>query len=343
MRYDKTERLGVIETDRIVTKDIGWIFREQPIVDVGLDAIIEQSDDGNPKGKFLAVQIKTGKGNFLVSENKLTYYVSNIHYNYWLNLNIPIILVAHIPEKEKTCWQQISEQTLKKTKKRWKLEIPLNQELSSKSKKRLTQILSNKSDDNFVFQLYSGKIDPDSIFDIAENVNCIAESIVNVNAFINLLGELKEYTDSFNVDINKFNEKGLTLNDYEVKARIKGYSRQINVISKKIESETIIFSQLYSEGFFAYEQVILLYYLLTNDIKEFNEAKKSISAIPPSIENALLGIQSMRNSIAKLPNNISVLKESKRNLIEIVDMVIYEYSDAKELAIKIIENLNKEK
>ena len=70
MRYARTERLGVIETDRIITKEIGWIFRERPIVDVGLDAIIEQSEDGNPKGKFLAVQIKTGKGNFQVSEKK---------------------------------------------------------------------------------------------------------------------------------------------------------------------------------------------------------------------------------------------------------------------------------
>ncbi len=343
MRYDKTERLGVIETDKIVTKDIGWIFREQSIVDVGLDAIIEQSEDGNPKGKFLAVQIKTGRGNFSISENKLIYYVSHIHYNYWLNLNIPIILVAHIPESEKTCWQQISQQTLKKTKKRWKLEIPLNQELSSKSKKRLTQILSNKSDNNFVFELYSGKVDPDSIFDIAENVNCIAESIVNVNTFINLLTELKDNADSFNVDIRKYNERGLSLNDFEVKARIKGFSRQINVISKKIENETIIFSQLYSEGFFAYEQVILLYYLFTNDFKEFTEAKKSISVIPPSIESALIGITGMRESIAKLPNNISVLKESKRNLLETIDMVINEYKEAKELAIKIIDNLNEKK
>lgn len=343
MRYDKTERLGVIETERIVTQDIGWIFREQSILDVGIDAIIEQSDDGNPKGKFLAVQIKTGKGNFLVSENKLTYYVSNIHYNYWLNLNIPIILVAHIPEKEKTYWQQINELTLKKTKKQWKLEVPLNQELSSKSKKILTQILSNIYDDNFIFQLYSGDVGPDSIFDIADKVNCIAESIDNVNATSNLLKELKEYTDSLNVDINRFNEKGLSLNNIEVKARIKSFSRKINVISKKIENETIIFSQLYSEGFYAYVQVILLYYLFTNDIKELNDAKKKISVIPTSIEKALKGFQIMRNSIEKLPQNISILKESQKNLLEIVDMVINEYSEAKELAIKIIENLNKEK
>ncbi|WP_461491568.1 DUF4365 domain-containing protein, partial [Pontibacter sp. HJ8] len=39
-RYSSTERLGVIATDTIVTKDLGWIFREQTIVDVGIDALI---------------------------------------------------------------------------------------------------------------------------------------------------------------------------------------------------------------------------------------------------------------------------------------------------------------
>ena len=63
-RYRKTERLGVVETDRIVTKYLGWIFREQPVVDVGIDALIEESEEGYPKGRFLAAQIKTGKGNF---------------------------------------------------------------------------------------------------------------------------------------------------------------------------------------------------------------------------------------------------------------------------------------
>jgi hypothetical protein len=37
MRYNQTERLGVVETDLIVTKKLRWIFREQPIVDVGID------------------------------------------------------------------------------------------------------------------------------------------------------------------------------------------------------------------------------------------------------------------------------------------------------------------
>lgn len=343
MRYDRTERLGVIETDRIITKEIGWIFREQPIIDVGLDAIIEQSEEGNPTGKFLAVQIKTGKGNFQVSEKVITYYVSNIHYNYWLNLDIPIILVAHLPESNKTYWQEINERNLKKTKKHWKIEIPINQELTLKAKNRLTQILSNKSDNNSVFQLYSGKVEPDSIFDIIEDVNCISESIINIQEFIDLLLELTEHANAFTSDINKFNDRGLSIHDPEVKARIKGFSRQINVVSKKIENEIIIFSELYSEGFYAYEQVIMTYYLFTRDVEEFNEAMKSIKVIPPSIDSALKGIKGMRDSISRLPNNIPVLKESKTNLLETTDMVIIEFNEAKQIANKIIEKLNKEK
>ena len=96
MRYNKTERLGVIETDRIVTEEIGWIFREQPIIDVGLDAIIEEVINDEPTGKFLALQIKTGEGNFHKTEKSLTHYVSNIHYNYWLSLSIPIIIIASL-------------------------------------------------------------------------------------------------------------------------------------------------------------------------------------------------------------------------------------------------------
>ena len=122
-RYSNTERLGVIETDRIVTKYLGWIFREQPIVDVGIDALLEQSEEGNPKGRFLAAQIKTGKGNFYVSDKRLTYYVSHIHYNYWLNLEIPIILIAHIPESDKTYWQVISEETFKNLRKGGRLRF----------------------------------------------------------------------------------------------------------------------------------------------------------------------------------------------------------------------------
>ena len=60
-RYTPTERIGINEVEKVIIKNIGWIFREQPIADVGIDAIIEQVENGEPTGKFIALQIKTGK------------------------------------------------------------------------------------------------------------------------------------------------------------------------------------------------------------------------------------------------------------------------------------------
>ena len=343
MRYDKTERLGVIATDQIITKEIGWIFREQPIIDVGLDAIIEQSEDGNPTGRFIAVQIKTGKGNFQITENKITYYVSNIHYNYWINLEIPIIIVAHFPDNEKTYWLEINKQTLKRTKKKWKLEIPKYHELSIKAKKGLTEILSSNSKKSFAFELYKGKLEPDTIFDIVENVNCISESIENVKNFINILFDFEEKTNSFNDVLHKQNERGLTTNDLEVKASIKGYARQMNTSSMKIENEIIIFAKLFSVGFYAFEQVIIINYLISQNYQEFEAATGSIRIIPNAIDSALNGINKMKESASKLPNKFSVLKEAKIRFLEVIEMIIFEYNEAKMIAQKIIDNLENKK
>lgn len=340
MRYDKTERLGVIETDRLVTKELGWIFREQSVIDVGLDAIIEEVQEGNPTGRFLAVQIKSGKGNFFVTDKKIIYYVSNIHYNYWLNLNIPIILIAHFPETGKTYWYEINEHNLKKTNKKWKLEIPKYQEFNVKAINKLVEILSDKTSKSFVFELYKGQFETDSIFDIVENVKCISDSVVNVTKIINIINELKENTDIFNNKLYQFSEEGLSDKDLAVKASIKGFAKAITIAAKRIECEIVIFSELYSIGFYAFEQVILLHYLLTRDFQNLDDAKQSIEKIPSSIDSALDGINKMRNGAFHLPNNYAALKEAKFDFLEVIDMIINEFSEAKTIAVTITENLN---
>lgn len=336
-RYSNTERIGVNETDRIVTKYIGWIFREQPIVDVGLDAIIEQSEEGNPTGKFIALQIKSGEGNFHISDKNLTYYVSYIHYNYWLSLNIPIILVAHLPKTEKTYWQHICRSNLKKTKKRWKIEIPKKQEFNEKSKGKLTKILSNKEDKSFVFDLYKGKIEPDTLFDFAENTECISESVDTVDKIIDIINELREKTNKFNSKLTSFLNNGLSDKDSQVKASIKGFGRDLNITSRRLENEVKLFSELYSEGFSAYEKVILFYYLITKNSKNLIIALQSIRDIPNSVDEALNGIKVMRSGISKLPKKYSVLKEAKIFLLEVIDMLIYEFNESKNMANTIIE------
>ncbi len=338
-RYSNTERLGVNETDRIVTKYLGWIFRAQPIVDVGLDAIIEQSEDGNPMGRFIAIQIKSGKANFHDSEKYLTHYVSHIHYHYWLNLEIQIILVAHLTETEKTYWQHICEKNFKKTRKRWKIEIPKRQEFNEKAKNGLINILSNKEDKSFVFDLYKGKVEPDTLFDFAENIDCIGDSVDSVNNIIDIISELDNKTKEFNIKFTKYGNDGLSDKDPQVKASIKGFGKDLNICSKRLENEVELFSELCSEGFFAYEQVVLSHYLISKDPENLELAYKSLETIPNSVDEALDGINVMRNGVSKLPKKYAVLKEAKKLLLEVIDLLINEFAESKEMAIEIRDKI----
>ena len=256
MRHNKTERLGVIETDRIITEELDWIFREQPIVDVGIDAIIEEVIDDNPTGKFLALQIKTGTGNFHINENFLTYYVSNIHYHYWLNLCIPIILVAHLPEGKKTYWQEISESKLKRTNKKWKLNIPLNQELNHKSQPKLTNLLSIKNDENF--RIFQGVSTEEEIFAETEDLKCIMESAKCLTNMSSFMHDYTEKANELTEKIKHFTETKTPNNSPQVTAAYRTFANGTLVVCKRLESEIEIFAELYATGIYAFEKIIIM-------------------------------------------------------------------------------------
>lgn len=140
VRYDGTERLGVNATEKIVIGELAWIFREQPLVDVGIDAHIEIVDDGIPTGKLIAAQIKTGISHFKNTKKHLVYYGELKHYTYWLNHSLPVILIAHLPETSETFWEAVTIKNTSMTKKRWRIEIPKHKRLNVSSRSCLRMI-----------------------------------------------------------------------------------------------------------------------------------------------------------------------------------------------------------
>lgn len=123
-RYSPTERIGVNEIERIVLHEFGWIFREQPIEDMGIDAHVERVLEGSPDGKLIALQIKTGLSHFRESKEAYIYYGKTVHLDYWTGHSLPVLLIAHIPEVQQTLWASITENTVTRTGKGWKVEIP---------------------------------------------------------------------------------------------------------------------------------------------------------------------------------------------------------------------------
>lgn len=158
-RYSPTERIGISAVENIVLKELGWIFREQPIIDMGIDAHIESVIDGNPTGKLLGVQIKTGISHFYEKDESLTYYGTSVHQEYWLNHALPVIIVAHIPERDITVWAHVNKENVELTDKAWKIEIPKNQIINKSSKEAFEAVLAGTKEEvkrrNLVFHLGS--------------------------------------------------------------------------------------------------------------------------------------------------------------------------------------------
>lgn len=139
-RYNPTEAIGVAATNGVVAAELRWIFREQPVADMGIDAHIELVEpEGQPTGKLIGVQIKTGIGNFIETDEGYVYYGDNTHKEYWFNHSLPVILVAHIPGVG-TFWQAVNNSTAEPTRKHWKLTIPKANVFGESSKAQLRRL-----------------------------------------------------------------------------------------------------------------------------------------------------------------------------------------------------------
>ena len=60
---NRTERIGISHCGEIAERN-HWMFREQPIDDVGIDAHMEYVDSSGKPKQLLALQIKSGRSWF---------------------------------------------------------------------------------------------------------------------------------------------------------------------------------------------------------------------------------------------------------------------------------------
>jgi HEAT repeat protein len=125
---DSIGRLGVHAVGAIVSS-LGWFFREQPVSDFGVDAHVEAPNaSGQPSGRLLALQIKSGKRWFREENPEGVVYRGNLrHLAYWKQHSLPVILVLYDPATRNCLWQVIEPEKIEPTAKGWKIVVPFAQ------------------------------------------------------------------------------------------------------------------------------------------------------------------------------------------------------------------------
>lgn len=127
-----TERVGVYHCGKIAASH-DWIFREQPIDDIGIDAHMEFTEKSGRTKQLLALQIKSGASWF--EEKKENYIIfrdiNERQYNYWTTNSLPCIVVLYNPNDDMCIWQKLTSDTIEKTRggkgKGYFVKVPLNQ------------------------------------------------------------------------------------------------------------------------------------------------------------------------------------------------------------------------
>ncbi|PPU08130.1 DUF4365 domain-containing protein [Xanthomonas arboricola] len=137
-RYATTERVGINAVEAVVVRDFNWIWREQTISDMGIDAQIELVES-EPTGRLVAVQVKCGLSNFREKDGCLWYYGSLVHLDYWMGHSLPVIIVAHLPERGITVWEAVTADSVTRTRSKWKIKIPIDQVFGVATKSSLVK------------------------------------------------------------------------------------------------------------------------------------------------------------------------------------------------------------
>jgi hypothetical protein len=151
---NKIGRKGVAILTSIVEDQLDWLLRiNHQEDDFGIDAYIDIiTEEGHLTGKSIAVQIKSGQSYFnQITEYGWRYTGENKHLNYYLNHEIPVILVIINTDSQKAYWEMCDPNKTEKSAKGWSIVIPFLQELNKGSKQELSKFISPTID--YVSQL----------------------------------------------------------------------------------------------------------------------------------------------------------------------------------------------
>ena len=111
------ERIGVHHCAEIAVRN-KWIFREQPVDDIGIDAHMEFVDESGKNRQLLALQIKAGSSWFKEKKDDYIIFrdINERQYNYWITNSLPCIVVLYNPDDDMCIWQKLTDKTIERTK-----------------------------------------------------------------------------------------------------------------------------------------------------------------------------------------------------------------------------------
>ena len=330
-RDNETERLGVTGFLHLMTK-LHWIAREQSIVDVGIDAIIEQKNDGEPTGKMIGVQIKSGDSNVHKHKTGYTYYASNIHYHYWLNYDLPVLLVFYSIKEDKYFWQNMSKSNFVKNKKSWKIDIPFENVLSEDTNSDLNAMLNKTS--------ISINKDEKNPF---ENIVGLQYSAAAKGSSEMMMSAIRIFNEDLvrtNQNLSDSAKHGFTIESIQNQPYINKIIFNLDALSMRLKTENGIYSKVFTHAAVCFQKSAKLAADFPESINNYKILYDSWTKLPPAFKVAAESAEFLKSKLLKW-EKVKKLYEPLKQVIEEIETVILDLFEASDLVEKICNEILK--
>jgi hypothetical protein len=133
---------------------LGFIFRELPAMDFGIDAQIEVVTEDwqggkTATGRLLSVQVKTGESYFGVDDGDTwSLYLRKETVNYWRNHSVPVLLVLVNPASKMIYWTRGDAADHTETDKGFRIRVKKANLLDASARFELVELAENTTEEN---------------------------------------------------------------------------------------------------------------------------------------------------------------------------------------------------
>jgi len=156
VRATLTERAGVTAAQDAFGK-MGWLFREQPLLDFGIDAQVEIVEGDKPNGQLIALQIKSGPSFFTRKQGSgYRFSGKKEHLQYWLRHCLPVFLVLHNPDGGMLLWQRVERHLVRETTNGWSIDVPQENVLDERAADFIANGISTDENSQIRFAFSAG-------------------------------------------------------------------------------------------------------------------------------------------------------------------------------------------
>lgn len=256
-------------------------------------------------GRFIMVQVKSGLGNVHEAKNNFTYYLTAVHYEYYMRVAMPVILTLYIPGERTVVWAPINRRTVGPARLQWKLTISKHDVLQAGSTEELVRILDTfRKDDAYALL---DEIKSRSLDELIEDAALLPKS---TQALLAIAGVHRAFADRMKellAELDACIARRLGFDSPQIKNIFVSFNKALLVFAKDQKP----FIQEFVEYFSISTSAV--HGLVSSDVvlQLFGD---SLPAIRVSCESLLEAIDVNKPKIEKLLGTIDVVTKKNRAL-----------------------------